>query len=127
MLPNEGGGLTMEAYAIPSDAPHIELDHDLLNFLMWPEVARRNADAARLVDAYAADEDDTLKLLSPEGAYNPSVAPLVQMEWETLVSRKAAASSLSGKAAASPPSESGGQKPHQRVNAHGPKRPRKLQ
>ncbi len=136
VLPNEGGGLTMEAYAIPSDAPHIELDHDLLNFLMWPEVARRNADAARLVDAYAADEDDTLKLLSPEGAYNPSVAPLVQMEWETLVSRKAAASphsgkaaasSLSGKAAASPPSESGGQKPHQRVNAHGPKRPRKLQ
>jgi putrescine transport system substrate-binding protein len=117
-LPKEGGGLTMEVYAIPRDAPHIEVGHDLLNFLMWPEVARRNADAARLVDAYAAGQDDTLKRLSPQGAYDPRVAPLVQAEWETLVS---------GKAAASPPSESGGQKPRQRVNAQGPKRPRKLQ
>jgi spermidine/putrescine-binding protein len=107
----------MEVYAIPRDAPHIEVGHDLLNFLMWPEVARRNADAARMVDAYAADQDETLKRLSPEGAYDPRVAPLVQSEWETLVSAKAAAS---------PPSESGGQKPRQRVNAQGPKRPRKL-
>jgi len=116
-LPKEGGGLAMEVYAIPRDAPHIEVGHDLLNFLMWPEVARRNADAARMVDAYAADQDETLKRLSPEGAYDPRVAPLVQAEWETLVA---------GKAAASPPSQSGGQTPRQRVNAQGPKRPRKL-
>ena len=51
---------------------------------MWPEVARRNADAARMVDAYAADQDETLKRLSPEGAYDPRVAPLVQSEWEIL-------------------------------------------
>jgi putrescine transport system substrate-binding protein len=118
VLPKEGGGLTMEVYAIPRDAPQIELAHDLLNFLMWPEVARRNADAARLVDAFAAGQDDMLKRLSPQGAYDPRVAPLVQAEWVSLVS---------GKADKSPPSESGGQTPRQRVHAQGPKRLRKLQ
>ena len=92
----------MEAYAIPRDAPHSESAHALLNFLLRPDVARRNADAARLVDPEAADQDETLKRLSPQGAYDPRVAPLVQAEWESLVT---------GKAAASPPSKSGGQKP----------------
>jgi putrescine transport system substrate-binding protein len=117
-LPKEGGGLAMEFYATPRDAPHSDIAHALIDFLLRPENSRRNADAARLVDPEAADQDETLKRLSPQGAYDPRVAPLVQTEWETLVS---------GKAAASPPSESGGQKPRQRVNAQGPKRPRKLQ
>ena len=117
-LPKEGGGLAMEVYAVPRDAPHGELAHAFLDFLLRPDVSRRNADAARLVDPEAADQDETLKRLSPQGAYDPRVAPLVQAEWEGLVS---------GKADKSPPSKSGGQTPSQRVNAQGPKRPRKLQ
>ena len=73
----------MEAYAIPRDAPHGEQAHALLDFLLRPDVSRRNADAARLVDPEAADQDDTLKRLSPQGAYDPRVAPLVQAEWES--------------------------------------------
>ena len=117
-LPKEGGGLAMEAYAIPRDAPHGEQAHALLDFLLRPDFSRRDADAARLVDPEAADQDDTLKRLSPQGAYDPRVAPLVQAEWESLVT---------GKAEASPPSESGGRTPTPRVKAQSPKRPRKLQ
>jgi putrescine transport system substrate-binding protein len=117
-LPKEGGGLAMEAYAVPRDAPHGDQAHALLDFLLRPEISRRNADAARLVDPEAADQDETLKRLSPQGAYDPRVAPLAQAEWESLVT---------GKAEGSPPSESGGRTPPARVKAQGPKRPRKLQ
>jgi len=118
-LPKEGGGLAMEFYAVPRDAPHGEQAQALLDFLLRPDISRRNAEAARLVDPEAADQDDTLKRLSPQGAYDPRVAPLVQAEWESLVT---------GKAEASPPSESGGRTPPPRVKTQSPnpKKPRKL-
>ena len=97
-LPKEGGGLAMEALAIPRDAPRGAQARALLDFLLRPENSRRNADAARLVDPEAADQDDTLKRLSPQGVYDPRVAPLVQAEWESLVT---------GKAEGSPPSAIG--------------------
>jgi putrescine transport system substrate-binding protein len=96
-LPKEGGGLAVEAYAIPGDALHGELAHALLDFLLSPDVARRNADAARLVNPEAADQDETLKRLSPQGAYDPHVAPLVEAEWEQLVSNKATPAAAAGK------------------------------
>ena len=122
-LPKEGGGLAMEFYAIPRDATNGEQAHALLDFLMRPEVARRNADAARLVDPEAADQDGILSRLSPLGAYDSNVAPLVQAEWENLVSPKV---EVAPKAAAPRPSESGGRKPPSHVKAPGPKAPRKL-
>ncbi len=119
-LPKEGGGLAMEAFAIPRDAPHGEQAHALLDFLLRPEMSRRNAEAARLVDPEAADQDAMLARLSPQGAYDPRIAPLAQAEWESLVT---------GKAQGSPQSESGGRTPPPRVKAKGPnpKRLRKLQ
>ncbi len=118
-LPKEGGGLAMEAFAIPRDAPHGEQAHALLDFLLRPDNARRNAEAARLVDPEAADQDAMLARLSPQGAYDPRVAPLVQAEWERLVT---------GKVEGSPQSKSGGRTPPTQVKAQGPKpkKPRKL-
>ena len=55
--------------------------HALLAFLLRPEIARRNAEAARLVDPEAADQEATLARLSPQGAYDPRVAPLAEAEW----------------------------------------------
>jgi ABC-type uncharacterized transport system YnjBCD substrate-binding protein len=109
----------METFAIPRDAPHGEQAHALLNFLLRPDNARRNADAARLVDPEAADQDETLKRLSPQGAYDARIAPLAQAEWERLVT---------GKAEASPPSKSGGRTPPAQVKAQAPKpkKPRKM-
>ena len=101
-LPKEGGGLAIEAYAVPRDAPHSEIAHDLLNFLLWPEVARRNVAAARLADPEAPEQDDELKRLWPQGAYDPRIAPLVQAEWEQLVSNKETAAAAAGKTRAAP-------------------------
>jgi putrescine transport system substrate-binding protein len=117
-LPKEGGGLAMEAFAIPRDAPHREQAHALLDFLLRPEISRRDADAARLVDPEAADQDAMLARLWPQGVFDARVAPLVQAEWETLVT---------GKAEASPPAKSGGRTPPTSVKAQGPKpkKPRK--
>ena len=119
-LPKEGGGLAMEVYAIPRDAPHREQAHALLDYELRPEISRRNAQAARLVDPEAADQDALLARLWPQGAYDPHVAPLVQAEWDSLVT---------GKAEASKPSESGGRTPpaHVKANRPNPKKARKLQ
>ena len=118
-LPKEGGGLTMEAFAIPRDAPHREQAHALLDFLLRPDDSRRNAEAARLVDPEAADQDAMLAHLSPLGAYDLRIAPLTQAEWESLVT---------GKAEGSPPSKLGGRTPPAQAKAQGPKpkKPKKV-
>ena len=125
-LPKEGGGLAIEAYAVPRDATHSEQAHALLDFLLRPEISRRNAEAARLVDPEDANQDAPLARLSPQGVYDSHVAPLVQTEWESLVTGKAEASPA--KAEASPPSKSGGRTPPAHVKAQGPnlKKLRKL-
>jgi len=87
-LPKEGGGLAMEVYAIPSDARRGEIAHALINFLLRPENATLNAASARLVDPEEAAQDAALARLSPQGVYDPRVAPLVQAEWERLISGK---------------------------------------
>jgi len=117
-LPKEGGGLAMEMFAMPRDAPQGEEAHALLDFLLRPDNARRNAEAARLVNPEADDQDAMLARLSPQGAYDSKIAPLVQAEWETLVT---------GKAEAAPPSKSGGRTPPAPVKTQvpKPKKPRK--
>jgi putrescine transport system substrate-binding protein len=119
-LPKEGGGLAIEVYAMPRDALHSDVAYLLLDYLLRPEIASRNAAAARLIDAEAADQDETLKRLSPQGAYDARVAPLVQTEWESLVTSKAEAPK---------PSQSGGRTPPARVKAQrpNPKKPKKPQ
>jgi putrescine transport system substrate-binding protein len=87
-LPKEGGGLMIIAFAIPKDAPHLDQAYALLDFLLRPEIAARDAQAARLIDAQASDNLETLKRLWPQGAYDPRVAPLVEEEWERLVAGK---------------------------------------
>ena len=87
-LPREGGGLVIVAFAIPRDAPHLDQAYALLDFLLRPAIAARDAQTARLVDAQASDDLETLKRLWPQGAYDPRVAPLVEEEWEHLVAGK---------------------------------------
>ena len=101
-LPREGGGLAIDAYAIPRDAPHIDTAHALLAFLLRPEISHRNAETARLVDPAAADQEATLARLSPQGAYDPRVAPLAEAEWAQLVSNKETPAATARKAGAAP-------------------------
>jgi len=83
-LPKEGGALSLDAFAIPRDAPHPSEAYALLDFLLRPDIAARDARAARLVGAQAAGEDEILKRLSPEGAYDARLAAAIQTEWARL-------------------------------------------
>jgi putrescine transport system substrate-binding protein len=87
-LPKEGGGLAMVAFAVPRDAPHPDQAYALLDFLLRADIAAGDAKAARVIDAQAAEGIEMLKRLWPQGVYDPRVAPLVQAEWERLVSGK---------------------------------------
>jgi putrescine transport system substrate-binding protein len=83
-LPREGAAMSIDAFAIPRDAPHPDEAYALLNFLLRPDIAERDARAARLVSAQAAGQDGTLRLLWPEGVYDARLAGEVQAEWTHL-------------------------------------------
>ncbi len=85
-LPREGGALSIDVFAIPRDAPHPDEAYALLDFLLRPDIADRDARAARLVSAQAEGQDEILKLLWPEGAYDARLANAVQAEWARLPS-----------------------------------------
>ncbi|MGD0643143.1 MAG: extracellular solute-binding protein, partial [Roseiarcus sp.] len=87
-LPKEGGALSIDAFAIPRDAPHPDEAYALLDFLLRPDIAARDARAARLVGAQQAGQDAILKRLWPEGAYDARLASAVQAEWTRLRSGK---------------------------------------
>ena len=43
VLPREGGALSLDAFAVPRDAPHPAEAYALLNFLLRPDIASRDA------------------------------------------------------------------------------------
>ncbi|MBV8473190.1 MAG: extracellular solute-binding protein [Hyphomicrobiales bacterium] len=87
-LPREGGALSLDAYAIPRDAPDANEAYALLDFLLRPEIAAANARTARLVSPLEGGHEDALKRLWPEGVYDPRVASAVEAEWARLRAAK---------------------------------------
>ena len=87
-LPWEGGALSLDALAIPRDAPHSAQAYALFDFLLTPDVAARDARAARLVSALDGAYNDSLRRLWPEGAIDARLAAAVQTEWGRLLAHK---------------------------------------
>ncbi len=85
-LPREGGAMSIDVFAIPRDAPHPDAAYALLDFLLRPDIADRDARAARLVSAQAEGQDGILRLLWPEGVYDARLANALQAEWAHLPS-----------------------------------------
>jgi putrescine transport system substrate-binding protein len=89
VLPREGGSMSIDALAIPRDAPHPVEAYALLDFLLQPDIAVRNAHLERLVSALAPGHDDALKRLWPEGvSYGGWLAGPIQTEWARLRAAK---------------------------------------
>lgn len=84
----EGGAMAIQAFAIPSDATNPEQAYALLDFLLRPENAARDAKAAGLVSAEDSSQVETLKRLWPEGAFDESIATAVAKEWARLRAAK---------------------------------------
>jgi putrescine transport system substrate-binding protein len=80
----EGDPLFIDAFAIPREAPHPSQAYALLDFLLRPENAARNAQAAGEVNAEAAGREEALKRLWPEGAFDEHIAAAVEAEWMQL-------------------------------------------
>ncbi|MGD1015315.1 MAG: extracellular solute-binding protein [Roseiarcus sp.] len=99
-LPREGAAMSIDAFAIPRDAPHPDEAYALLDFLLRPDIADRDARAAGLVNAQAKGQEGNLRLLWPEGVYDARLATAVQAEWTHLrfpAGERAPARAQSGK------------------------------
>jgi putrescine transport system substrate-binding protein len=81
VAPKEGAPMSLDAFAIATRAPHPAQAYELLDFLLRPEIAARNARATGLTSGEDAGDEETLKRLFPTGAVDASLAPLIEKEW----------------------------------------------
>jgi len=86
--PREGGPLTIYAFAIPSDAPSPEAAYRLIDSLLNPDNARKDAAAAGLTDPETPVDAEVWKRLFPEPVLDPAVIAAMQGEWKRLTSAK---------------------------------------
>ena len=86
--PREGAPLTIYAYAIPANAASPLAAYQLLDALLAPENARRDAALAGLNSAEDAADLEALKRLPPEPLLEPAVDAAMQSEWKRLTSAK---------------------------------------
>jgi putrescine transport system substrate-binding protein len=86
--PREGGPLSIYALAIPSDASSPEAAYRLIDALLSPDNARKDADAAGLTDAETPVEAEVWKRLAPEPMLDPALASAMQSEWRRLSASK---------------------------------------
>jgi putrescine transport system substrate-binding protein len=80
-LPKEGGGVELEAFAIPRDAQNPELAYKLLDFLMKSEIAEADSLAAGLNSSESVKDLEMMKRLWPLGAFDDSFAQAIETEW----------------------------------------------
>ncbi len=70
-IPREGTLISLDALAIPKDAPHPEEAYALVDYLLRPEVAARNTNATHFANGVAASRP----LIDPTILGNPSIYP----------------------------------------------------
>jgi spermidine/putrescine-binding protein len=86
--PREGAPLTIYAYAIPANAASPLAAYQLLDALLAPDNARRNAVLAGLNSAEDGADLEALKRLPPEPLLDAAVDAAMQSEWKRLTSGK---------------------------------------
>jgi putrescine transport system substrate-binding protein len=86
--PREGATLAIYAYAIPAKAPAPDAAYALLDALLAPDNARRDAASAGVNSAQDAGDLDELKRLAPEPAFDAALTSAIQAEWKRLTTAK---------------------------------------
>ncbi len=76
VIPKEGAQLYIDAMAIPKDAPHPELAHVFLDFLMRPDIAAAQANFLYFQVGNKAAE----KLISPAILNDPAIFPPAELQ-----------------------------------------------
>jgi putrescine transport system substrate-binding protein len=86
--PREGAPLILYAYAIPDTARSPDAAYRLLDALLDPDNARRNAASAGVNSATEATDLEPLKRLAPEPVLDAAISAAMQSEWKRLTSGK---------------------------------------
>ncbi len=86
--PREGAPLTLYALAIPADAPSPDAAYRLLDALLQPDAARRDAAYAGVNGAEQAADLEQLKRLAPEPDFDAATLAAMQTEWKRLTAAK---------------------------------------
>ncbi len=84
----EGGGVSIDAFAIPRDAPHRDVAYELVDFLLDAENAEADARVAGVFSSRDGGEIEALKKLSPLGAWNDRFSAALDKEWTHLRAAK---------------------------------------
>jgi putrescine transport system substrate-binding protein len=88
VVPKEGAPMSLDALAIPWDAAHLQESYALLDFLLRPDIAARNARATGLSSGEDSGDAEILKRLFPIGVAEPALALLVDKEWARIRAAK---------------------------------------
>jgi spermidine/putrescine-binding protein len=80
----EGGGVSIDAFAIPRDAPNPDIAYRFVDFLLRAENMDTDARLAGVVSAEDGRDVETLKKLTPLGAWGDAFAAAVDTEWTHL-------------------------------------------
>ena len=71
VLPDEGGTMWVDGFAIPKGAPNVDAAYKFLNYMLQPEVAAKVTTLTKVASAVGKSKD----LLAPELASNTAVFP----------------------------------------------------
>jgi spermidine/putrescine-binding protein len=80
----EGGGVAIDAFAIPRDAPNPDVAYRLIDFLLRAENMDADARLAGVVSAEDGRDVDVLKKLTPLGGWTDPFTNAVEAEWTHL-------------------------------------------
>jgi putrescine transport system substrate-binding protein len=86
--PREGAPLEIYAFAIPRDAASPDRAYRLIEAMLEPETAERNAESGGVIGAEDATDLDQLKRLTPEPVFDAATSAAMQSEWKRLTTGK---------------------------------------
>ncbi len=86
--PREGAPLEIYAFAIPRDAASPDVAYRLIDAMLAPETAERNAESGGVIGAEDATDLDQLKRLTPEPVFDAATSAAMQSEWKRLTTGK---------------------------------------
>jgi len=84
VFPREGGGVSVDSFVIPRDAPNPAIAHQLIDFLLRADNAAADARAAGLDSSLDGRDLDLLKRASPIGAWDDRFSAELEAEWTPL-------------------------------------------
>jgi putrescine transport system substrate-binding protein len=79
VLPKEGAHMWFDSFAIPKDAPHVEEAHAFIDFMMRPEVAARNSNAASYANGNLASQPMIDKAIFENRSIYPDAASMQRL------------------------------------------------